>query len=224
MTRPEPLVGTAVRRANLVDVPAVVRLFAPTAAALRLPPVEVAGEGRGQDGPGVDWEQAQSAMRLMMAHHALEDGQVWVVERPDGTFLAAGVWLPPDDGTEAAHSRLGSLLSRELATDSPELPEPPEALQAAYPDEPHWKCVLVFAPDDAGTWDLGLATRLLTPGLHTVDEDGVTAVAITRSADRLAPLQPLGFAGPHEVPLAPDSCVWLATRAPKGRPATAHNA
>ncbi|WP_030040735.1 hypothetical protein [Streptomyces resistomycificus] len=73
-----------VRAAELVDVPAVVRLFAPTPVSSR-PPVP------GLEDVAADWEQTQRAMRLMLAHHALEEGQVWVAERRDGTLLAAAV-------------------------------------------------------------------------------------------------------------------------------------
>lgn len=72
---------TTVRAAELVDVPAVVRMIAaPT--------------------PSDDWEQTQSAMRLVLAHYALEEGRIWVAERAEGGLLAAAVWLPPGVGAE----------------------------------------------------------------------------------------------------------------------------
>ncbi|WP_328495446.1 hypothetical protein OHS59_23905 [Streptomyces sp. NBC_00414] len=105
MSRPLPAAVTAlqipvratVRAAGLVDVPAVVRLIT--------------------QGSAGHSEQAQRAMRLVLAHHALEQGQVWVAERDDdGTLLAAAIWLPPGTGTDPTGPHLKSVLSRELDT------------------------------------------------------------------------------------------------------------
>lgn len=200
---------TAVRAAGLVDVPAVVRLFAPPPAPLPAPAA---------DRSAVDWEQAQRAMRLMLAHHALEEGQVWVAERDDGTLLAAGIWLPPGIVTEPPDARVSSLLSRELAACPPERPVLSQALKAAGPDEPHWTVVTACALDDTEAWDRTVVAELLAPGLRAVDEQDATAVAITISARHMDQLRPLGFRGPREVRLAPGASVWLTTRHPKGRP------
>lgn len=202
---------TAVRAAGLVDVPAVVRLFAPPPAPPRL-------SVPGPDSPAVDWEQAQRAMRLMLAHHALEEGQVWVAERADGALLATAIWLPPGIGSEPPGPHISSLLSRELATCLPEHPVLSTALGAAGPDEPHWTVVTVSAPDDAEAWDRTVVAELLAPGLGAVDDEDATAVAITLSARHADQLRPLGFRGPREVPLAPGSSVWLTTRHTKSRP------
>ncbi|MDQ1045672.1 hypothetical protein [Streptomyces sp. V4I2] len=106
VTTLEGALRTSVRAAGLVDVPAVVRLFVPPPP----PPLpSVPGNS------AMDWEQAQRAMRLMLAHYALEEGQVWVAERADGRLLAAGIWLPPDTETEPPDTRFSGLLSRELA-------------------------------------------------------------------------------------------------------------
>lgn len=87
------------RPAGLVDVPAVVRLIAPTPPP---PPLSVPDTAPAPvlECSALDWEQTQSAMRLVLAHHALEEGQVWVAEREDGTLLAAAIWLPPGTGSE----------------------------------------------------------------------------------------------------------------------------
>ncbi|KKD05299.1 hypothetical protein TN53_24895 [Streptomyces sp. WM6386] len=188
---------TAVRRAGLVDVPAVVRLFA-------MP-----------EHSAVDRDQAQRAMRLMLAHYALEEGQVWVAERADGTLLAAAVWLPP--GTESPHTRFSGLFARELAAPLPQEPVLPTALKRAKPDAPHWSVVTVCTPDDSEAWDRRVVSDLLSPGLHTADEEGADAVAVTLSPRHMDPLRPLGFRAPHQVPFAEGAGVWLATRRPVPR-------
>jgi hypothetical protein len=187
----------AVRAAGLVDVPAVVRLFAPPLTA--------------------DWERTQSAMRVMLAHLALEEGQVWVAERADASLLAAAVWLPPGTGTEPPDAGVSSLLARELAIRPPEHPVLSTALKEAGPDEPHWAVVTVCAPDDTEAWDRTVVAELLAPGLRAVDDEDATAVAITVTARHVDQLRPLGFRRPREVHVAPGTSIWLATRHPKSR-------
>ncbi|MEU6376694.1 hypothetical protein [Streptomyces sp. NPDC046909] len=188
---------TAVRRAGLVDVPAVVRLFTvPEHAA-------------------VDPDQAQRAMRLMLAHYALEEGEVWVAERMDGTLLAAAVWLPP--GTESPHTRFSGLFARELSVPLPREPALPTALKQAKPDTPHWTVITVCTPDDTEAWDPKVVTDLLSPGLHTVDADHAPAIAVTLSPRHMDQLRPLGFRHPHQVTLPPGNGIWLTTRSPEPR-------
>ncbi|MFD3497872.1 hypothetical protein [Streptomyces sp. NPDC058678] len=201
---------TTVRAAGLVDVPAVVRLFAPPPALSRQ---SVPGSG----GLATDWEQAQRAMRLMLAHHALEEGQVWVAERADGALLAAAVWLPPGTGTEPPDMRYSSLISRELDICLPENPVLSTALKAAGPGEPHWTVVTVCAPDDTEAWDRTVVAELLAPGLRAVDDETAAAVAVTISARHVEQLRPLGFRPPREVDVAPGASVWLTTRQPRSR-------
>jgi hypothetical protein len=202
---------TAVRAAGLVDVPAVVRLFAP-------PSVPSGPSVAAADGAAVDWEQAQRAMRLMLAHHALEDGQVWVAEGTDGALVAAGIWMPPGIGvgTKPPDAHWRSLLSRELDVCPPEHPVLSTALQAAGPDGPHWTLVTVTAPDRQEVQDPRVVAELLGPGLRAVDAGHTTAVAIALSAHHADLLLPHGFSRPHEVRVVPGASVWLTTRRPRG--------
>ncbi|WP_155058823.1 hypothetical protein [Streptomyces blattellae] len=196
-----------VRPAGLVDVPAVVRLLAPSDTSPGLPlPVP--------EDSAVDWDQAQRAMRLMLAHYALEEGEVWVAERADGRLLAAAVWLPPGAGSEPPHTRFASLFARELATAVPDEPGLPKALKAAGVDGSHWTVVAVCAPDDTEAWDRSVVADLLAPGLRAVDAQGVGAVAATLSPRHMDQLRSLGFRQPRAARIASRVGVWLATRHP----------
>lgn len=196
---------TAVRAAGLVDVPAVVRLIAPPQGPTP----------RGADAPLVDWEETQRVMRLMLAHHALEEGQVWVAERADGSLLAAAVWLPPGTGTEPPDPRFSSILSRELDS-RPAMPSPLSAvLGSAASAGPHWTVIVVWPPDDSAAPDQDVVSALLAPGLRTVEAEQAGAFAVTVSARHVEALRPLGFHRPHEVTVAPGASLWLATREPR---------
>ncbi|MDW4907977.1 hypothetical protein RB628_22165 [Streptomyces sp. ADMS] len=194
-----------VRAAELVDVPAVVRMIAsPQPSSSR-------------DFVLPDWEQTQRAMRLVLAHYALEEGRIWVAERPDGGLLAAAVWLPPGVGSEPPDTRFSSLLARELATGPDDCPVLPMWLKDVEPDLPHWKVFIVGALDDTSAWDHTVAADLLAPGLRAVDGEDATAVAITMSPRHGDQLRSLGFRGPREVHLGRGASGWLTTRHPAGR-------
>ncbi|MEU9184671.1 hypothetical protein AB0D14_08900 [Streptomyces sp. NPDC048484] len=203
MTTLRAPVRVTVRAAGLVDVPAVVRLIT------QLQPEPLSGHSS-----AVGREQAQRAMRLLLAHHALEEGQVWVAERDDdGTLLAAAIWLPPGTGGDPPGAHLRSLFSRELTacpSDHPVLSTVLEA--AAGPGEPYWTLVAVCAPDDTEAWDRTVVADLLSPGLRAVDGQGATAVALTMSARHGDRLRPLGFRGAREVRVAQRASVWMTTR------------
>lgn len=205
MTALPPRPRTAVRAAGLVDVPAVVRLIASPPRALPVP-----------DDCAPDWERTQSAMRLVLAHYALEEGRIWVAERTDGGLLAAAVWLPPGVGSEPPDMRFSSLLARELATGPLDRPVLPTWLKEVGPDLAHWKVVIVGALDDTTAWDHTVAADLLAPGLRDVDDRGGTAVAITTSPRHGDQLRPLGFRRPRQVHLVPGASAWLTTRHPVG--------
>ncbi|MFI6335442.1 hypothetical protein [Streptomyces sp. NPDC050535] len=204
---------TVVRAAGLVDVPAVVRLIAPSPPPSS-PPVPDAG------GSALDWEQKQSAMRLVLAHYALEEGHVQVAERADGALLAVAIWLPPGTDSKPTDSSVTSLLARELAAAPQCRPTVPTWLKDEGPAAPHWKVLIVGTLDDLddpSDWDRAVAADLLAPGLRTVDDQAATAVAITVSARHADRLRPLGFHEPRETDLMPGASVWLATRQPLGR-------
>lgn len=173
-----------VRAAGLVDVPAVVRMIAS-------PRPSPSPSG---DFVAPDWARTQSAMRLVLAHYALEEGRIWVAERPDGGLLAAAVWLPPGVGSEPPDTRFSSLLARELAADPKDCPVLPMWLKDVGPDLPHWKVFIVGALDDTSAWDHTVAADLLAPGLRAVDDEAATAVAITMSPVTGTNCGPLGSA------------------------------
>ena len=100
-----------VRPASLLDVNAVARLLRASAVA-----VDIDGDGT-PDGPA-DPAAAEAAMRMVLSHVALQDGEVWVAETdtgPDGgprELVAASVWLPGHSDDHLTH--LDGLLRREL--------------------------------------------------------------------------------------------------------------
>lgn len=163
-----------------------------------------------------DWEQTRSAMRLVLAHYALEEGRIWVAERADGGLLAAAVWLPPGVGSEPPDTRFSSLLARELAIGPDDCPVLPMWLKDVGPELSHWKVFIVGALHDTSAWDHTVAADLLAPGLRAVDDENATAVAITMSPRHGDQLRSLGFRGPHEVHLGPGVNGWLTTRHPMG--------
>ncbi|MDX2543269.1 hypothetical protein ACOT81_21915 [Streptomyces sp. WI04-05B] len=194
---------TTVRAAELVDVPAVVRMIASPAL-----------KPSGDSAP--DWEQTRSAMRLVLAHYALEEGRIWVAEREEGGLLAAAVWLPPGVGSEPPDTRFSGLLARELATGRQDPPALPMWLKDVGPGLPHWKVFIVGALDDTSAWDHTVAADLLAPGLRAVDDEAATAVAVTLSPRHGDQLRSLGFRGPREVHLGAGANGWLTTRHPAG--------
>jgi hypothetical protein len=98
-----------IRRARLVDVPAVARL-------LSAPPSD---QLRGQ--AAVSARTITSATRLLLTHVGLEHGEFWVAVG-DGRVRAAVVLLPPADGE--AQSRLHATLRIELGLPPSSLPGP----------------------------------------------------------------------------------------------------
>lgn len=195
-------VRTAVRRAGLVDVPAVVRLFT------------------APDDPSVDWDRTQRALRLLLAHVALEEGQVWVAEGADGALLAAAVWLPP--GARSPAERLDRLFARELGA-PPTATLLPDALRVAAPGTPHWSVVTVCASRTAqdarraaeggsGANDGSFLVDLLAPGLREVDAEGGGVAALSLSRRQVDDLSTLGFSDPRPVEQAPCRGLWLSTR------------
>ncbi|GAB2894510.1 hypothetical protein GCM10022245_32210 [Streptomyces mayteni] len=187
-----------VRPGRLVDVPAVVRLLVP--------------------GPvGDDGDQARRALRLLLAHHLLEEGQLWVAEGGlgDTRVAAAAIWLPP--GVRPPGAGFDRVLSRELR-DPIDLIAAGEraraALAAVRPGERHWTLTTagVLGPD----WDEGRARGLLAPGFAAADRDAAAVLAITateRDAERLGRL---GFVGARHVTTAHGPGAWLARRPARG--------
>lgn len=188
-----------VRPGRLVDVPAVVRLLVPG------PP------------PGDDDDQARRALRLVLAHHLLEEGQLWVAEGGlgDTRVAAAAIWLPPD--AEPVSRRLTEVLTRELR-DPIDLIAAGEraraALAAARPEERHW--TLTTAGVSGPDWDERRTTGLLAPGLAAADRDGAAVLAVAASERDAERLGRLGFVGARRVTTAHGPGAWLARRPAHG--------
>jgi hypothetical protein len=198
-----------VRPGGLVDVPAVVRLLVG-------PPAQAAAPCAGAPDP----EQAARALRLLLAHYLLEEGEVWVAEGGLGHSherpLAAAIWLPPD--ARPAGARLAGALNRELRHPF-DLINAAErvraALAAAGPAEWHWTLTTAGLLGEAS--DEALATELLAPGLRAADREGASVLAVTATDRQARQLRACGFGEPRRIPTGPDGCVWLTTRRPGRR-------
>ncbi|WP_406724029.1 hypothetical protein WJ438_04335 [Streptomyces sp. GD-15H] len=188
-----------VRPAGLVDVPALVRLI--TSRAADTPPAI-----------DRDAEQVQAVLRLLLAHHALEEGHLWVAEQHTDELIAAAVWLPPEADRDV--SRFHGLIARELEV-------PPgllalgradgEALEAARAGTRDW--LLLVASRD-GDFSHALLDRVLAPGLQAVDRQSGTVVAWTASIPEAGRLETFGFRDTRKVTLPSGGHVWLTRRPP----------
>ncbi|MFJ3673512.1 hypothetical protein ACIPSE_44400 [Streptomyces sp. NPDC090106] len=186
-----------VRQANLVDVPAVVRLFTSRAAGATPPMAHTP-------------EDARAVLRLLLAHHALEEGKVWVAERDSKQLLAAAVWLPP--GAQRAVDRFHELITRELdiAPDLVALGRADgEALALTEHGRRDW--TLTVASHNA---DPELLGRLLCPGLKEVERRRCTVMALATSVFEVEQLETLGFQETRTALLPSGGEVWL-TRWPR---------
>jgi hypothetical protein len=144
-----------VRRARLVDVPAVARL-------LGAPPPQ---QWRG--GPGLSARTITSATRLLLTHIGLEHGQFWVAVG-GGQIRAAVVLLPPAE--DAMQRRMHQTLRLELGLNVAELPEPIERVEVP---ESSW--VLLVAPCPASP---AILSDLLTAALDAGEVDGFPVLTI----------------------------------------------
>ncbi|MEV0696178.1 hypothetical protein [Streptomyces sp. NPDC050388] len=188
-----------VRPADLVDVPALVRLI--TSRAVGTPPAIDPDAG-----------QVQAVMRLLLAHHALEEGHVWVAEQHTDELIAAAVWLPPEAARD--FSRFHGLIARELEV-PPDLlalgRADGEALEAARAGTRDW--VLLVASRE-GDCSHVLLDRVLAPGLQAVDRQNGTVVAWTASIFEAGRLEAFGFRDTHKVTLPSGGYIWLTRRPP----------
>jgi hypothetical protein len=167
-----------VRRAQLIDIPAVARMLrGPALADWQLP-------------GGVSEDDLTSATRLMLTHVGLEHGEFWVADE-DGRIRAAVVIFPPTVpsggfGTKAA---LEGALKLHLGL-PPGLPDATDITQLAEltgAPEMHWLLMPLHAPaDDEVLGDL------LAAALPVVDETGMPVMCLEQGAPA-APIQAAGF-------------------------------
>jgi hypothetical protein len=160
-----PLWGTwTVRRARLVDVPAVARLLGVPHATAAHP---MAGSSA---------EAVTTATRLILTHVALDLGGFWVAVDDQDRVLAAVVLLPTG---EAGQQRFRLALRLELGLLLPSGPEQPQI--AGVPDD-HWLLLPVVG---VGTqplladWMLAeLLAELLAAALPAVDASGLPVLSL----------------------------------------------
>lgn len=140
--------GWTVRRATLIDVPAVARLLGAPAP-------------QWQAGAGLSDQTRTSATRLVLTHVALDIGHFWVGLDDRGQVRAAVVLLPPG-------RRGGEIMDAALRIELELLPQalPRPAATADLPDE-HWLLLPAAGPDDEH-----ILRALIDAALPAIDADG----------------------------------------------------
>lgn len=179
MSESAPSRAWTVRRAGLVDIPAVSRMLlqAPSLADWQLP-------------GGVSDKDLTTATRLMLTHVGLEHGEFWVADE-DGRVTAAVVIFPPTvpAGGFGTGQALEGALKLELGL-IPGLPDETDitelAALAGAPDM-HWLLMPLHAPAD----DEVLAD-LLEAALPVVDETGMPVMCLEQGAPAAA-IEAAGF-------------------------------
>jgi len=167
--RPINLGGAwTVRRAELIDIPAVARLLhAPARRDWPLP-------------AGLPEENATSAARLMLTHLGFDLGEFWVAVDPANRVIAAVVLLPPislDNPTEG-QKRLRTALRLELGLLPPstvDLADLTELAALMGVPERHWLMLPVLDGDRDRD---RLLEALLAAALPAVDATGLPVLSL----------------------------------------------
>jgi hypothetical protein len=142
-----------IRRARLVDVPAVARLLgAPAPQQWRA-------------GPGLSARTITSATRLLLTHVGLEHGQFWVAVG-GGQIRSAVVLLPP--AADAVQRRMHATLRLELGLDVESMPQFVDAVEVP---ESCW--VLLAAPSPASA---PILADLLAAALRPLEAASVMTI------------------------------------------------
>nr|AHX39386.1 hypothetical protein wt6.9 [Streptomyces sp. WT6] len=200
MNAPTSLRGqnATLRRASLVDVPAITRLVASHGFAAQY----IAPEQE---------QQASSTLRLLLAHHALETGAVWLAEEKPGRLAAVATWQPAH-GRELDPAEVERLLAREVgALEGVRSTAQADAaaIRRRLPREPHG--VLVLARRQ-GRMAAGIAMDLVCTALRELGPHHDLVIAVSRSAGEGHLLEGLGFSSPREISLPSGVCLWLSER------------
>jgi hypothetical protein len=145
----------SVRRATLIDVPAVARLLGAPA------PAEWRAEA------GLSDQALTSATRLVLTHVALDLGEFWVAVGPEETVRAAVVLLPPGE-------RGGQIMDVALRLELGLLPRAlPEPVALAEVPTAHWLLLPAAGPDDEQ-----MLRALLDAALPAIDADGHAVLSL----------------------------------------------
>jgi hypothetical protein len=144
-----------VRRAELIDVPAVARLLgAPT-------PAEWPGAA------GLSDRTLTSATRLVLTHVALDFGEFWVAVDRQNRIRAAVVLLPPG-------RRGGQIMDTALRLELGLLPSKlPEPLVSPEVPEEHWLLLPAASPGDEPAF-----RELLDAALPAIDASGLPVLSL----------------------------------------------
>ncbi|MBT0772744.1 hypothetical protein KIH74_27615 [Kineosporia sp. J2-2] len=167
-----------VRRARLVDIPAVSRMLrAPSLADWPLP-------------GGVSDDDLTSATRLMLTHVGLEHGEFWVADENDQVRAAVVLLppvLPPGELEGALKLQLG------LAPGQPDDTDITQLAALAGAPETHWLLMPLHQPGDDD-----VLAALLDAALPAVDETGMPVMSLEQGVPAAA-IRAAGF-GPLAAP------------------------
>ncbi|HST84796.1 MAG TPA: hypothetical protein VLL08_23865 [Kineosporiaceae bacterium] len=165
---PRPL-GWTIRRAELIDVPAVARLLGA--------PIPAEWPGRAE----LSDQTLTSATRLVLTHVALELGEFWVAVERGNRVRAAVVLLPPG---RKGGEMMDVAVRLELGLLPRNLPQP--ATMAGVPEQ-YWLLLPAAAPDDDQ-----VLRDLIDAAMPAIDADG-RAVLCLQSGPAPELLFELGF-------------------------------
>ena len=154
-SRPSQAWEWTVRRATLVDVPAVARLLGdPTPADWRVK-------------TALPDQTLTSATRLVLTHVALDLGAFWVAVDPGNRVRAAVVLLPPGH-------RQDQILDVALRVDLGLLPRAlPQPVTLDEVPEQHWLLLPAASPDDEQ-----VLRALLDAAMPAIDDDGRAVLSL----------------------------------------------
>jgi ribosomal protein S18 acetylase RimI-like enzyme len=158
-------------------------------------------------------ERLRRLYRLEAGLSGAETGGTWLAE-DGGRVVAAASWIRPDAPSPSAETaaRIARELPDLLADRAEVLAAAERATVALHPPGPAWFLACVGTrPEARGR---GLATALLTAGLHEADVAGATAALETSAEENVRLYRRLGFEVVAEVdPPHGAPHVWVMHRA-----------
>jgi hypothetical protein len=194
--------GCTVRRAELIDVPAVARLLGA--------PIPLEWPGAAAFFDQISDQTLTSATRLALTHVALDLGEFWVAVDSDDQVRASVVLLPPGrEGDQIMDMALRLELGL-MPNTLPELMALADPATLADVPEQHWLLLLAAAPRDEP-----ILRELIDRALPAIDADGRPVLSLQGgTAQRV--LSDVGFRALASQGLAGSAALRPGARRPVG--------